>query len=90
MTRRPRLVISWKVGRGRRVWHLTDRGLDTGSVVCGADVPGASPRPDLFKLEMIFSPLPTTRPAAMCDRCWPIAAPVADRDPAPSPTIVAG
>lgn len=81
-----RLLISWKVARGRRVWHLTPRGLDTDAVLCGAAVPGASPRPDLYKLEMTFSPVPAARPPEMCDRCWPIgaaqpAAPVASTHP---------
>jgi len=68
----PRLIVSWKVARARRVWHLTARGLDTDAVLCGAAVPGASPRPDLFKLDMTFSPVRETRPTEMCDRCWPV------------------
>lgn len=70
-------VISWRTGRGFGAWHRLSS-LEPLTTVCGQTIPD--------RALVNIAERRSERPADACEKCMPKPA-VADRDPAPSPTI---
>lgn len=70
-------VISWRTGRSFGRWHRL-ASLEPLATVCGQSIPDGA--------LVNIAERRTDRPSDACEKCMPLLA-VADRDPAPSPTI---